>query len=140
MNIALLVFFTLFFIFISVFLFLLLVIPVYKQVIVVRKDLKMDKGKIASQVAHASLEAYKKAEMKDVVEWEAEGMKKVVVGAKDLKEFMRIKESVKEAKIPYSVIRDAGRTQVIGGTATAMGIGPAKEERIDRITKSLKLL
>lgn len=112
----------------------------YKQVIVVRKDLKMDKGKVASQVAHASLEAYKKAEMKDVVEWEAEGMKKVVVVAKDLKEFMRIKEEVKEAKIPYSVIRDAGRTQVRRGTATAMGIGPAKEDRIDRITKSLKLL
>ncbi len=112
----------------------------YKQVIVVRKDLKMDKGKIASQVAHASLEAYKKAGTKDVVGWEAEGMKKVVVGAKDLREFMKIKENVKEEGIPYSVIRDAGRTQVRGGTVTAMGIGPAKEERIDRITKSLKLL
>jgi PTH2 family peptidyl-tRNA hydrolase len=112
----------------------------YKQVIVVRKDLKMDKGKIAAQVAHASLEAYKKAETKGVVEWEAEGMKKVVVGVKDIREFMRIKEKVKRAKIPYSVIRDAGRTQLRPGVVTAMGIGPAKEELIDKITKDLKLL
>ncbi|MCK4336227.1 MAG: peptidyl-tRNA hydrolase Pth2 [Candidatus Aenigmarchaeota archaeon] len=112
----------------------------YKQVIVVRKDLKMDKGKIAAQVAHASLEAYKKADTKDVIGWEAEGMKKVVVGVKDIKEFMKIKERVKEANIPYSVIRDAGRTQIRPGTVTAMGIGPAKEEKINRITKNLKLL
>lgn len=112
----------------------------YKQVIVVRKDLKMDKGKIAAQVAHASLEAYKKADAKDVIGWEAEGMKKVVVGVKDIKEFMRIKERVKRANIPYSVIRDAGRTQIRPGTVTAMGIGPAKEEKINRITKNLKLL
>ena len=112
----------------------------YKQVIVVRKDLKMDKGKIAAQVAHASLEAYKKADPKDVVGWEAEGVKKVIVGVKDLKEFVKIKDKVKEAKLPYSVIRDAGRTQVRPGTMTAMGIGPAKEEKIDRVTKDLKLL
>lgn len=112
----------------------------YKQVIVVRKDLKMDKGKIAAQVAHASLEAYKKADTKDVIGWEAEGMKKVVVGVKDIKEFMEIKEMVKGANIPYSVIRDAGRTQIRPGTVTAMGIGPAKEEKINRITKNLKLL
>jgi PTH2 family peptidyl-tRNA hydrolase len=112
----------------------------YKQVIVVRKDLKMDKGKIAAQVAHASLEAYKKADPKDVVEWEAEGMKKVVVCAKDIKEFAGIQKKVKEARLPYSVVRDSGRTQVRPGTATAMGIGPAKEEKIDKITKDLKLL
>ncbi|MEE9323483.1 MAG: peptidyl-tRNA hydrolase Pth2 [Candidatus Aenigmarchaeota archaeon] len=112
----------------------------YKQVIVVRKDLKMDRGKIAAQAAHASLEAYRKADPKDVVEWEAEGMKKVVVCAKNLKEFVSIKEKVKEARLPYSVIRDAGRTQVNPGTATAMGIGPAKEESIDKVTKNLKLL
>lgn len=112
----------------------------YKQVIVVRKDLKMDKGKIAAQVAHASLEAYKNADMKDVVEWEAEGMKKVVVGVKDIKELMEIKKKVKEARLPYYVVRDAGKTQIKPGEVTAMGIGPAKEDLIDRVTKDLKLL
>ena len=112
----------------------------YKQVIVVRKDLKMDKGKIAAQVAHASLEAYKKADPKDVIEWEAEGMKKVVVSVKDKEELIRIKESVKKAGLPYYVVRDSGRTQVSPGAVTALGIGPVKEEEVDRITKNLKLL
>jgi len=116
------------------------VVIVYKQVIVVRKDLKMDKGKIAAQVAHASLEAYKKADPKDVVGWEAEGMKKVVVGVKDIRELMKIKEQAKEARLPYYVVRDAGRTQVIQGTVTALGIGPAENEKISRITDKLKLL
>lgn len=111
-----------------------------KQVIVVRKDLKMDKGKLAAQVAHASLEAYKKANAGDVAEWEAEGMKKVVVCVNNIKEFMETKERAKEAGLPYAVIRDAGKTQLKPGTVTAMGIGPAEEERIDRVTKHLKLL
>ena len=108
--------------------------------IVVRKDLKMDKGKIAAQVAHASLEAYKKADPKEVVEWEAEGMKKVVVCVKDIKELMKIKGEVMQAKLPYSLISDSGRTQLKPGTVTALGIGPAEEEKIDYITKNLKLL
>jgi len=112
----------------------------YKQVIAVRKDLKMDKGKLAAQVAHASLEAYKKAGPREIECWEAEGMKKVVVAVKDIKELMLIKEKVKKANLPYSVIRDAGKTQLEPGTVTALGIGPAKEESIDIITKSLKLL
>lgn len=112
----------------------------YKQVIVVRKDLKMDKGKIAAQVAHASLEAYKKADPKDIVEWEGEGMKKVVVGVKDIKELMYIKEKVKGARMPYAVIRDSGRTQLKPSTVTSMGIGPVEEEKLDRITRGLKLL
>ena len=112
----------------------------FKQVIVVRKDLKMDKGKIAAQAAHASLEAYKKADPKDVLEWEAEGMMKVVVGVKDIKELMKVKEEVKKAGLPYYVVRDAGRTQVIQGTVTALGIGPAETEKISRITDKLKLL
>lgn len=112
----------------------------HKQVMVVRKDLKMDKGKLAAQVAHASLEAYKKADINDINEWEEEGMKKVVVAAKDIKELMKIKDMAKAAKLPYAVIRDAGKTQLEPGTVTVIGIGPAEEGRVDKITKNLKLL
>jgi PTH2 family peptidyl-tRNA hydrolase len=112
----------------------------YKQVIVIRKDLKMEKGKIAAQAAHASLEAYKKADINDIHEWEEGGMKKIVVAANDIKELMEIKERAKAARLPYAVIRDAGKTQVEAGTVTALGIGPADEGAIDKITKHLKLL
>jgi PTH2 family peptidyl-tRNA hydrolase len=111
-----------------------------KQVIVVRKDLKMDKGKLAAQVAHASLEAYKKADASDVAAWEAEGMKKVVVCAKDIKEFIEIKEMARKEKLPYAIIHDAGKTQLRPGTVTTLGIGPADEKVVDRVTKHLKLL
>jgi PTH2 family peptidyl-tRNA hydrolase len=112
----------------------------YKQVIVIRKDLKMDKGKLAAQAAHASLEAYKKADINDINEWEEGGMKKVVVSANDIKELMAIKDKAKAAKLPYAVIHDAGKTQVKPGTVTALGIGPADEGAIDMITRHLKLL
>jgi PTH2 family peptidyl-tRNA hydrolase len=112
----------------------------HKQVVVVRKDLKMGKGKLATQVAHASLEAYKKARKEDIKKWEEEGMKKVVVCVKDLKELMVIAKKAKEANLPYAIIRDAGKTQLKAGTITALAIGPAKEEEIDKITGNLKLL
>jgi PTH2 family peptidyl-tRNA hydrolase len=112
----------------------------YKQVIVVRKDLKMDRGKLASQVAHASLEAYKKADNKIRERWEEEGSKKVVLKVESLKELMALKESVREMRIPYAVIRDAGKTQLEPGTVTSLGIGPAEEEMVDKVTKDLKLL
>ena len=48
-----------------------------KQIIVVRNDLKLGKGKIAAQAAHASLEAYKKADRDAVISWESTGTKKL---------------------------------------------------------------
>jgi PTH2 family peptidyl-tRNA hydrolase len=47
-----------------------------KQVIVVRADLGMSKGKLAAQACHASLGAYKKANERIIREWELEGGKK----------------------------------------------------------------
>ena len=114
--------------------------PEFKQVIVVRKDLKLDKGKLSAQVAHGSLEAYKKADEKAKEEWELQGSKKVVVKAENLQELMKIKDRVKELNLPYAVIRDAGRTQLQPGTVTVLGIGPADSRKLDPVTKDLKLL
>ena len=62
----------------------------YKMTIVVRKDLKMSIGKIASQVAHGVLEAYKTAikTHPDYVEnWENySGSAKIVLCVNSLKE------------------------------------------------------
>ena len=69
-----------------------------------------------------------------------DGMKKVVVGVKDKKELMEVKEKIKQVKLPYYVVRDSGRTQISPGTVTVIGIGPAKEEKINKITGDLKLL
>jgi PTH2 family peptidyl-tRNA hydrolase len=112
-----------------------------KQVIVVRTDLKMGKGKLAAQVAHASLQAFlncKNEEWKRL--WLDSGAKKVVLKVKSLKELLEIYQKAKAAGLPVALIIDAGRTQLEPGTITCVGIGPAPSKLIDPITGHLKLL
>jgi len=111
-----------------------------KQVIAVRRDLKLDKGKLAVQVAHASVESYKKSSPASRREWESESSKKVVVKVEGLKEILELHKKARNLGLPCSLIRDAGKTHLEPGTVTALGIGPAEEERIDRITGGLKIL
>jgi len=111
-----------------------------KQAILIRTDLKMGKGKIATQAAHASLEAYKKADKNIIKKWEEEGSKKVVLKVSSLKELLKFKKKADQLKIPYALIIDAGLTQLKKGTITCLGLGPDEEEKIDKITKKLKLL
>jgi len=111
----------------------------FKQVIVVRNDLKMGKGKIAAQAAHASIEAMSKTDEKDVLEWRAEGMKKVVLKVESKKELLELFETLKK-KFPTALIKDAGLTQIASGEPTAIAIGPVSEKEIDVFIKDLKLL
>ena len=62
----------------------------YKQVILVRQDLKLPKGKLAAQAAHASLEAAFNSDKEIVKEWRDEGAEKVVLKVKDLDELIKI--------------------------------------------------
>jgi len=111
-----------------------------KQVILIRTDLKMGKGKIATQVAHASLEAYKKADKNKIKKWEKEGCKKIVLKVNSLRELLELKKKADKLKIPNALIRDAGLTQVKKGEITSLALGPENEEKIDQLTKDLKLL
>jgi PTH2 family peptidyl-tRNA hydrolase len=112
----------------------------YKQVILARMDLKLPEGKLAVQVAHASVDAVLHTSKAVVEEWAGEGMKKVVLKVKDDKELLEFNEKARQAKLPHSLIRDAGRTVVEPGTMTCVGIGPAEEDKIDAITGKLKML
>lgn len=112
----------------------------FKQVIVVRKDLKWGKGKLGSHCAHASVGAVRKTEEEIVRKWEEEGAKKIVLKVNNLKELKEIYKKVKDAKLPNFLVKDAGLTQLKAGTITALGIGPAEEKKIDKITGKLKLL
>ena len=109
-----------------------------KQVIVVRKDLKLGKGKLASQVAHAAIMAADKSKLKE--KWEREGQKKVVVWCQNSEELFLIYKKVIDNGIAAALVADAGLTQLKAGTKTCLGIGPAPEEKIDQITGNLKLL
>jgi peptidyl-tRNA hydrolase, PTH2 family len=111
-----------------------------KQVIVVNQSLKLPKGKLAAQVAHASVGAFVSADDDARVNWLEEGMPKVVLQAADEVELQRLLELALQAGLPALLVEDAGRTVVPEGTITCLGIGPANDEDIDRLTGDLKLL
>ncbi|ODS42282.1 MAG: aminoacyl-tRNA hydrolase [Candidatus Altiarchaeales archaeon IMC4] len=110
----------------------------YKQAIVVRSDLKLSKGKLAGQVAHASVSAAEKSRYKK--EWLDGQQKKVVLKCENTDELFRILQSAKDAGIAAALIKDAGHTEIAPGTITCVGIGPAPEKEIDKVTGDLKLL
>ena len=112
----------------------------YKQAIVVRKDLKWGKGKLAAHVAHASLGAVMNSPESVVQPWNSDGAKKVVLKVQGEKEIKNLERLARKEGIPCFLVRDAGKTQLKSGTVTAVGIGTAKEPEIDRVTGKLKLL
>ncbi len=115
----------------------------YKQVIVVREELRMSRGKTAAQVAHAALGSAERAQIirRNWYEaWLREGQKKVVVKVSSEEELRALYESSKKAGLPCYLVSDAGLTELPPGTTTALGIGPAPNARMDGITGSLKLL
>ncbi len=110
----------------------------FKQVIVVRGDLKLSPGKLAAQVAHAAVSAAQKSPHKKA--WMHQGQKKVVVGCDNLKDLKDIYAVARKAGHATALIEDAGRTEIAPGTVTCLGIGPGLETELDEITGKLKLL
>ncbi len=131
-----------------------------KQVIVVRKDLGMRKGKIAAQVAHASvgvllkrgdeIDLYKDRSGtgtltlhldKYLTAWLLGPFTKIVVSCADEPELLALEEQAENAGIAYCRITDAGRTEFHGvPTITCLAIGPHDVESIDKLTGHLTLL
>ncbi len=130
-----------------------------KQVIVMRKDLGMRKGKMVAQGSHASLGSLLKFfnKSKDSegnitysVQFPPDGIldnwlngifTKICLGVNSEEELMEIKRKCDEAEIPNALIIDAGLTEFHGvPTKTCLGIGPWESEEIDKITGELSLL
>ncbi|NIB98634.1 peptidyl-tRNA hydrolase Pth2 [Halobacterium sp. R2-5] len=110
-----------------------------KQVIAARTDIGMGQGKLAAQVAHASLKAYEYADEQAQRQWKQQGQAKVVVKAGSERELYQISEEAKAKGLPSAVIEDAGRTQLEPGTPTAVAVGPAADADVDEITGDLSL-
>jgi peptidyl-tRNA hydrolase, PTH2 family len=113
----------------------------FKQVLILRKDLNMRKGKMIAQGAHAAIGALKQVSAADVKEWERDGCTKICVSVADEKELLDLTQRVADARLPCYLVIDAGRTEFHGEkTFTALGIGPALAEDIDKFTGTLSLL
>lgn len=134
-----------------------------KQVIVIRKDLNMRRGKSEAQAAHASMKVLldmmkfsfhpDKTHMNDEVsytlnvpyqgpinEWVEGSFTKICLSVDSEEELIQLYDQAKEAEIPCSMIIDAGKTE-FGGvpTKTCIAIGPWHSEEINKITGYLKL-
>lgn len=116
-----------------------------KQVIILRKDLNMRKGKMVAQGAHASLAVILEHQKDGYIpqameEWLKGSFTKICVSCNSYDELMELYYKAKHIGIPCSLIRDAGHTEFDGPTYTAVAIGPDYPEVIDPITKELPLL
>lgn len=124
-----------------------------KQVIVVRKDLSMRKGKIAAQVAHASMKFLidnndaERCDELSIKLTEAEAMwltgsfTKIVVGVDSEDALNDLIFRAKLSDIEVHPIIDAGKTEFNGvPTLTCAAFGPCTSEQLDKITGNLKLI
>ena len=114
-----------------------------KLVIVVRMDLGLTKGKLAVQVAHASVNCAMQARTsrrKLYDEWYRDGQRKIVAKVATLRELLELKSMAEAKGLVTSLVTDAGLTQLPPGTTTCLGIGPAEERDVDPVTGHLGLL
>jgi PTH2 family peptidyl-tRNA hydrolase len=111
-----------------------------KQVIVVNEALRLPRGKLAAQVAHAAVAALLEAPPDNQRHWFAEGMPKVVLRVEDEAELLALEQQALAAGLPTALIRDAGRTVIAPNTPTCVGLGPAEIEALDAVTGTLRLV
>lgn len=116
-----------------------------KQVIVMRKDLKMRRGKEIAQGSHASNEIlvevgfHGKYPYEELIEWLNTGSTKITVHVSSEKELMSIYNKAVDAELEVNLITDSGLTEFNGvPTKTCLAIGPHKASDIDPITGHLK--
>lgn len=128
-----------------------------KQVLIVRKDLNMRKGKIAAQCAHASLGAVFEGSFEETFwpnfrvksipydneleEWFTQRFTKICLYVESEDELLQLKQQADEAQLRNFLVTDSGLTEFKNvPTKTVLAIGPARSEYIDKITGDLKLL
>jgi len=127
-----------------------------KQVILIRKDLKMRRGKEIAQGSHASMQFLVEqiteqlssgtTNLKNInislsdieASWLNKGMAKVCLRVNSEQELLEHHERARNAGLKSFLIQDSGRTEFHGKpTYTACAIGPAGAEEIDNITGDL---
>lgn len=120
--------------------------PDVKQVIVMRKDLKMRRGKEIAQGAHASMSFLVKKTIASQgftlleVEWMAGLFTKVCVRVDSAEQLDEIADAATKAGLHVEMITDSGKTEFAGvPTKTCLAIGPDLPEKIDPITRHLEL-
>jgi PTH2 family peptidyl-tRNA hydrolase len=133
-----------------------------KQIIVVRRDLKMKHGKMAAQVAHAAMSFLTRegriswnvdfldyfVNNDDAIDkhngairdWLANSFTKVVLGVDSEEELREILAKAEESGIMAHLVVDNGRTVFNNiATPTCLALGPDWNENLDELVGHLKL-
>ena len=135
-----------------------------KMMIVMRRDLKMRKGKIAAQAGHACIDAILMALSKEgrlndfkttndgialrdtdkpttpLSDWFKYGCAKICVYVDSEEKLMNIADKAKEKGIIAAVITDAGMTEFHGvPTKTCLALEPLPTDVADELTGNLPL-
>lgn len=117
-----------------------------KQVILYRRDLRMRKGKIAAQCAHAAMAVFFRRNQGEPGElripldgpmaiWSAGRFTKIVLSVEGEDQLLAAHTHAQQAGLPTALITDAGKTEFAGvPTRTTVALGPAASEEIDRIS------
>ena len=114
-----------------------------KMVFIVNHELKMGKGRIAAQVAHAAVKATLACGEQDPTlldAWFKTGQKKICVKGDSSQHLDRLSIDAKKHGILTNKIHDAGHTQIPAGSFTVLALGPCRDEDVEIITGDLKLL
>ncbi|XP_022095040.1 probable peptidyl-tRNA hydrolase 2 [Acanthaster planci] len=116
-----------------------------KMIFVVNEELKMGKGKIAAQVAHACLGLYRTLQQHEasygqhMVQWEKQGETSIVLSGSNTEHLLDLQRRASFASLPTHLTQDVGKTEVPSGACTVLSIfGDAK--LLDQITGTLSLL
>lgn len=112
----------------------------FKQVIVVNKSLGMSQGKLAAQVAHASILSLFEASEDIAAGWLDNSYPKIVLQVESTQDLLDLQEKANDLKLPSALVIDEGRTEISNGSITCLGIGPSTKELIDEVTGELRLL
>ncbi|KDD77140.1 PTH2 peptidyl-tRNA hydrolase [Helicosporidium sp. ATCC 50920] len=114
-----------------------------KMVLVVNESLKMGKGKIGAQCAHAAVGLVEEVAFSEpglLNAWARGGQAKICLRGLDTPQLKALRAEARRQGLATYLVQDAGRTQVEPGSRTVLAIGPAPKSQIDLVTGDLKLL
>jgi len=114
----------------------------YKQVVVLRSDLKMSCGKAAVQACHGAVSACEETKKQRPLwfrSWMEEGQRKIVLRAESEAELLELEKKAVKLRIPTFLVSDMGLTELPPGTTTTLGVGPAPSNLVDKVTGNLPL-
>jgi PTH2 family peptidyl-tRNA hydrolase len=102
--------------------------------IVIRKDLKLSVGKLASQVSHAVARSDGHADY-----GKPGSVKSVILSCKGETQLLNLYQKCLEAGIPHGLQTDTGINELDAGTPTVLCVGPYSEEEVSKLTKRLRV-